>query len=82
MKIIMRRPQGGAAQQSTDRGNPCRCHFSVYARANGVRMILLPVLDKKLSKLFIALKVRQELHETAFVALCHKRATRITVPSS
>ena len=42
---------------------------------------LILVLDKKLSKLFIAPKVRQELHETAFVALCHKRATRTAVPS-
>ena len=35
-------------------------------------MPLMLVLHKKLEKLFIAPKVRQELHETAFVAFAAK----------
>ena len=33
---------------------------------------IILVLNKKLEKLFIAPKVRQELHETAFVAFAAK----------
>ena len=35
-------------------------------------VILILVLHKKLEKLFIAPKVRQELHETTFVAFATK----------
>ena len=59
--------------------NDGKGRISIDRKENVQGFIL--VLDKKLSKLFIAPKVRQELHETAFVAFCHKRATRIAVPS-
>ena len=49
---------------------PFCCKLLICFYIIEIRIIL--VLNKKLEKLFIAPKVRQELHETAFVAFATK----------